>query len=346
MGRIGGIKEMEEKQAARLRLEGVGRRWPGGVGVEEISLEVGPGEILGLVGRTGVGKSTILRVIAGLEPADDGFITVDNIQINNLKPHERQVSMIFQRPVFYPGRRLNKDIEEARRRGVLQRWEKVGIDLSTIIDRLQLKDNLLNQAPETFSGGEARRASILTAILQDRPILLADEPLNGLDPDTRERVSRFLWRFIRLTQKTMVVVLHEPADSLALADRIAVLQSGRIVQQGRPEELLTQPKSLEVVRLLHFPPPNDVSGLLSASSAGHFTLVPARFCRAEACENTDDPCLIRYFRSRWLAGEAWAEWHCTATGGVVWTPGLVSGTEEKARLVWDRAREIILRDHQ
>ena len=336
---------MEGKQSAHLRLEGVGRRWPGGGSVAEIGFEVGPGEILGLVGRTGVGKSTILRMIAGLEGLDAGAITVDNKKINELRPYERRVSMIFQRPVFYPGRRLKKDIDEARCGGVLMRWQGLGLDLSSIIAELQLADSLLMQAPETFSGGEARRASILTAILQDRPILLADEPLNGLDPDTRERVSRFLWRFIRLTQKTMVVVLHEPADSLAVADRIAVLEQGRIVQQGRPEELLNQPKSLEVVKLLHFPPPNDVSGLRSDRLAGHFTLVPARFCRAEACEALDDPCNLRYFRPRWLAGEAWAEWQCPATGGVVWTPGLVPGME-KARLVWDTAREIILMENQ
>ncbi|MFM7592124.1 MAG: ATP-binding cassette domain-containing protein [Isosphaeraceae bacterium] len=339
---------MDEKHLARLRLEQVGRRWPGGGSVENIGFEVGPGEILGLVGRTGVGKSTVLRLIAGLEGLDAGLITVDNKSINELRPHERRVSMIFQRPVFYPGRRLKSDIDEARRKGVLKRWEGLGIHLATTIDELQLTDQLLGQKPETFSGGEARRASIITALLQDRPILLADEPLNGLDPDMRERVSRFLWRFIRLTQKTMVVVLHEPADSMAMADRIAVLKSGRIVQQGRPEELLNQPKSLEVVKLLHFPPPNDVSGLRMASAAGQaapmagqLTLVPARFCRAEACDDSDEPRLITFFRQRWLAGEAWAEWHCPATGGVVWTPGMVSGTG-KARLVWDQAREICL----
>ena len=124
---------MEGKQSAHLRLEGVGRRWPGGGSVAEIGFEVGPGEILGLVGRTGVGKSTILRMIAGLEGLDAGAITVDNKKINELRPYERRVSMIFQRPVFYPGRRLKKDIDEARRGGVLMRWQGLGLDLSSII---------------------------------------------------------------------------------------------------------------------------------------------------------------------------------------------------------------------
>jgi ABC-type sugar transport system ATPase subunit len=332
---------MEVQCGEFLRLEGVSKHWPGGVGVEDLNFSLGNGEIVGLVGRTGAGKSTVLRLIAGLEACESGRIFNSGQEMTSVEPHLRGVSMIFQRPVFYPGRMLTKDLKEAEKKGVLKRWQMQSITLDWLIEELQLSEKVLSQRPETFSGGEARRASILTAMLQDRPIILADEPLTGLDPDTRERVSRLLWKFVRRTGKAMIVVLHEPADALGMADRIIVLQHGRIVQKGSPSELLERPESVEVIKLLHFPPANEVTFFVE--NAGHDRIfVSPQYTFATLTDASEGEIRVNYLRDRWVAGVIYSEWVTPENSHIYWTPKPAEKMEN-ALLKWENGREMRIR---
>ena len=332
---------MEGERGEILRLEAVSKRWPGGVGVEEINFGLGNGEIMGLVGRTGAGKSTVLRLIAGLEECDRGRIFNNNLEITAVEPHLRGISIIFQRPVFYPGRMLAKDLKEAEKKGVLKRWEMQSITLDWLIDELQLSEKLLSQRPETFSGGEARRASILTALLQDRPIILADEPLTGLDPDTRERVSRMLWQFVRRTGKAMIAVLHEPADALGMADRICVMHHGKIIQQGSPDELLRQPNAVEVIKLLHFPPANEVTCFTDRAGEDRLFVSP-QDTMATGSKEVAGEIRVNYLRDRWVAGVIYSEWASPVTHDIYWTPKPAEKLEN-AILKWEKGREMRVR---
>lgn len=326
-----------------ISLKSVSFDWAGKSGVDEISIDIARGELLALIGRTGAGKSTLLRLIAGLETPEHGSIEIAGQNTQKTPPHLRGISMIFQRNVHYPGRTIAMDWNEAQNRGVLQAWNNLGITAQWVIDSLELNDRNFEQKPETLSGGESRRASILRAILQHRPIILADEPLAGLDALTRDRVARFLWQFVKKTGHTMIVVAHEPVDALGLADRIAVMKSGRLLQTGLPESLLENPDWLEVAQLLHHPPLNDVTPWLVEDfqeTPETLCMVLPQFCKAIPAESADDhdKKTLKFLRNRSANGHRFTEWvnpMSKMSNQILWT--LQPEKEfEQASIVWER----------
>jgi ABC-type sugar transport system ATPase subunit len=321
-------------------LENVGRRLSPVAGIFDVSLQLKKGEILSLVGQTGAGKTTLLNLVAGLESLDHGRILLNGIDAERIKPHKRGVSMIFQRDVFYPGQRLEKDWAEAEKKGVLQRWSDTGFDPRELLNELQLPDSLLKQKPETLSGGQARRASLLRAMLQDRPILLADEPLTGLDLWTRDSVSRLLWRFIKSTGKSMIVVAHEPSEAFGLADTIAVMHEGRLLQSGTSEDLLNNPQHLEMIRLLQFPPMNDISQFLPDNKTT-IAMMPAKctwieFQPSSSNKNRE----VRFLRNRWTPSGEYTEWKCNHSNQVFWVERRPE-FHENGWLCWDHSAQIL-----
>lgn len=328
-----------------LRLSGITKKWAGQVGLEAVSLEVKSGEAIALIGRTGAGKSTLLRLISGLESPDSGRIEIRGDDVRAMLPHERGISMIFQKNVHYPGKSLIQDWQVAMSRGVLDDWKKAGIEPSWVLDALQLSQAQLRQKPETHSGGEARRASVLRALLQNRPLILADEPLTGLDPLTRDHVSRFLWQFVKQSGHTMIVVAHEPVDALGLADRIAVMQTGRIIQTDRPKELLDNPGWREVVDLLHFPPMNDITSFCGSSCGSSndelVRLIAPQFCTALPHDATSGSGpKMHFLRDRWTSGTIYSEWLVPGGSRVIWTVK-PDRDFQAASLHWQPDREIV-----
>jgi ABC-type glutathione transport system ATPase component len=254
------------------------------------------------------------------------------------------LAYLFQRDVFYPGRRLASDWNEAQRTGVFDRWREAGVDPQEVREELQLGEATFEQPPETLSGGQGRRASLLRALLRDTPILLADEPLTGLDLWTRDRVSRLLWRFVKATGKTMIVVAHEPAESFALADRLAVLHEGRLVQIGTAEELRDRPEHREVIRLLRYPPWNDVTDMLKPVQQ---PLLPSMTCLVDpaACRVVPEMPTdgfgveVRLLRRRpTSAGPIW-EW-VGSTNGRVFRTLTEDESLTEGVLVWGAGTEL------
>ncbi len=308
----------------RIRLDGLTRRLGERFGIEGVSFAVNAGEILGLIGHTGAGKTTLLRLIAGLDPPDGGEVFLEGHPANRLEPHKRGVAMVFQRDVFYPGRTLEKDRREAEKAGVFDRWKAAGIPAEVVFEELEFDGTLFRQRPETLSGGQGRRASLLRAIFRDTPILLADEPLAGLDLWTRDRVARLLWRFVKATGKSLVVVAHEPVEAIGLADRLAVLDQGRLVQIGMAEELRERPEHRVVVSLLQYPPWNDMSHALRGDlAAGETALVDPARCEVVSEPRSGVPVIaVRRLRTRWSAGGLFREWIERETGTVYRTSKL------------------------
>ena len=321
-------------------LENVSRNLSAFAGVFDLSLQLKKGEILALIGQTGAGKTTLLNLVAGLESLDHGRILLNGVDAERIKPHQRGVSMIFQRDVFYPGQKLEKDWSEADKKGVLQRWSDTGFDLRELLDELQLSDSVLKQKPETLSGGQARRASLLRAMLQDRPIMLADEPLTGLDLWTRDSVSRLLWRFIKITGKSMIVVAHEPSEAFGLADRIAVMKGGQLLQTGTPEDLLKNPQHLEMIRLLQFPPMNNISYFLP-DLKNTIVMIPLKSTWVEfqpGSFNLNHE--VKFLRNRWTPSGEFTEWKCNHSNQVFWVERSPE-FHENAWLCWDHSAQIL-----
>ncbi len=321
-------------------LENASRSLSAFAGVFDLSLQLKKGEILALIGQTGAGKTTLLNLVAGLESLDHGRILLNGVDAERIKPHQRGVSMIFQRDVFYPGQKLEKDWSEADKKGVLQRWSDTGFDPRELLDELQLSDSVLKQKPETLSGGQARRASLLRAMLQDRPIMLADEPLTGLDLWTRDSVSRLLWRFIKTTGKSMIVVAHEPSEAYGLADRIAVMKDGHLLQTGTPEDLRKNPQHLEMIRLLQFPPMNDISQFLP-DLKNTIVMIPLKSTWIESQPGTLNMNLeVSFLRNRWTPSGEFTEWKCNHSNQVFWVERSPE-FHERAWLCWDHSAQIL-----
>jgi ABC-type sugar transport system ATPase subunit len=310
--------QAKQNKAIALKLEGISRQLGHQGGVSGLSLEVATGEILALIGRTGAGKSTVLRILAGLESVDSGTLTIFNQNAIDLKPNQRKLSMIFQRDIFYPGQPLETDWRRAQAAGLFKQWADVGLGPDLILQELQLEPAFLRQKPETYSGGEGRRASLLRTMLQNRDLILADEPLNGLDLGTRDRVSRLLWRFVKATGKTLVIVAHEPTDALGIADRIAVMQNGRLLQTGPGELLMSRPNHVEIKNLLHFPPWNEIP----SDNAQHRRFVPPSACWVETVEPDSQTggIAVAFLRQRCVNDRTYAEWQCQRTSQIFWTP--------------------------
>lgn len=325
---------------ASIELAGISRRVGRHFMLEGITLSVAPGEILGLIGQTGAGKSSLLRIIAGLDTPDVGEVYLTGHRATATLPHKRGVAMVFQRDVFYPGQPLERDRREAARAGVFDRWQAAGIPAAEVFRELEFAEELFAQRPETLSGGQGRRASLLRAMFRDTPILLADEPLAGLDLWTRDRVARLLWRFARATGKSIIVVAHEPVEAIGLADRLAVLERGRVVQTGPPAELLANPRHRVVVSLLQYPPWNDVTryGPQSPDSSGgkETVFVAPEHCRVKTKCSPENPAIpVRMMRRRWSSAGPFVEWVAIDSGDIFRTPENVDASAQ-GWFTWER----------
>jgi len=233
--------ERRPASASSLELEGLTRRFPGGAGVEDLSLQVEAGSILALLGPSGSGKTTTLRLLAGFETPDRGRILAGGDDVGRLAPAARRFGMVFQHYALFPhldvganvgfglqGSGLGGADQERRIRESLE-----SVDLGGF-ERRQIA---------SLSGGQQQRVALARAIAPAPRVLLLDEPLSNLDPSLRERTRRELRQLIERIGITTVLVTHEQEEAFDLADRVAVLDGGRLQQVGTPEELYDRPVS-------------------------------------------------------------------------------------------------------
>jgi len=220
----------------------------------ELDLQVADGEVLALLGPNGAGKSTLLRVLAGLLPPDAGLVSVDGAVWDDAgagvhrAPHERLVGMVFQDYLLFPhlsavdnvafGLRT-RGVRRAEARERAARW----------LDRVGLGD-LGDRRPARLSGGQAQRAALARALATEPQLLLLDEPLAALDARTRLTVRAELRRHLAAFPGSTVLVSHDPVDAMALADRVVVVEDGRVVQAGTPAEVARRPRTDYVARLV------------------------------------------------------------------------------------------------
>jgi ABC-type sugar transport system ATPase subunit len=252
---------------SEVLLEGVTKTFGGGVhAVENLSLQVAGGELLVVVGPSGSGKTTLLRLIAGLETPTRGTIRIGGKDATRLAPHQRDVAMIFQRPALYPHLNVRGNLLF----GLRMRWP-AGLTRSEAVERVQefaqilgLQD-VLNRWPEALSGGQQQRVALGRALVRRAAILLLDEPLGQLDTPLRLEMRRELHLLQRRLRATMIFVTHDQDEAMALGDRVAVLDRGRLQQVDRPAVLYERPANRFVARFLGNPPINLLDGQLVCS---------------------------------------------------------------------------------
>ncbi len=256
------------EDAASLTLERLTRRFGEQLAVNDVSLSVAPGELIVLLGPSGCGKTTTLRMIAGFVPATSGDVRVNGTSILPLPPYRREMGIVFQSYALFPHLTAARNIAfglEMRRMTRASAAARVAEML-----RLVKLEDFAGRLPRQLSGGQQQRVALARALAVHPKVLLLDEPLSNLDASLRQEMARE----IRLLQQaggiTTVMVTHDQAEAMAMADRLVVMREGRVEQIGRQEDLYERPATPFVARFIG--QSNILSGRLERGM--HLVLAP------------------------------------------------------------------------
>ncbi|OFZ13536.1 MAG: hypothetical protein A2X86_10805 [Bdellovibrionales bacterium GWA2_49_15] len=231
-----------------LNIVDIGKKYDSQIVLHGIDLKIQEGEFFGLLGQSGCGKSTLLRIIAGLESPSKGAIFLDNTRIDTLRPQDRPFNMVFQRYALFPHLSVFANVAFGPS---LHRIDKSSLAARTeealkLVGLWDYRDRL----PETLSGGQQQRVALARAVINRPKMLLLDEPLSALDKKMRESMREELRNLQRKVGITFIFVTHDQEEALALSDRVAVMNHGRLEQVSAPEELYHNPETLFVAQFV------------------------------------------------------------------------------------------------
>jgi len=282
-----------------LRVDDVAVSFGGAQALAGATLEVATGETLALLGPSGCGKTTLLRVIAGLQPASRGRVSLDDLDLAQLAPHQRRIGLMFQDNVLFPHRDVAGNIAFGLRMKHRPRAEIDG-RVAELLDLVGLPD-AERRSVQTLSGGEQQRVALARALAPEPRALLLDEPLGALDGPLRERLLDDLRALFDRLRLTVLYVTHDVGEAFALGNRVAVMRDGRIVQSGTPDALWSHPADAWVARFL---------GMRNVETAGGRSVV----VRPEAV--------------RVCSGTGWTVVSAERRGAVVWLRVRADGGRE------------------
>ena len=232
--------------------------------IHGLSIDIAESEFVALVGPSGCGKSTLLRMIAGLEPINDGTISISDRIVNNLPPSERDIAMVFQTYALYPHKSVAENMGFALKVAKKNKAE-INLRVKEAAEILGLTD-YLNRKPRHLSGGQRQRVAMGRAIVRDPEVFLFDEPLSNLDAKLRLQMRTEIKELHQRLKTTTVYVTHDQIEAMTLADRIVVMQNGYIEQVGTPLELYDYPANEFVATFIGAPSMNLISGALENGS--------------------------------------------------------------------------------
>jgi multiple sugar transport system ATP-binding protein len=243
---------------ASISLQKVSKAWGPVMGVDAIDLEIRDKEFMVLLGPSGCGKTTTMRMIAGLELPTGGEIEIDRQRMTNVDARDRDVAMVFQSYALYPNMSIYENIRfPLRMRGVPK--EKQEVLVRKAADMVELGD-LLDRKPKALSGGQRQRAALARAIVREPQVFLMDEPLSNLDAKLRLSMRAQLKHIQKKLETTTVYVTHDQIEAMTLADRIAVMNKGKIQQLGTPDEIYNNPSNMFVAGFIGSSPMNLIKG--------------------------------------------------------------------------------------
>jgi multiple sugar transport system ATP-binding protein len=245
------------ERAVGVHLDGVSKHFRGGVvAIDDITLEVQPGEFLVLVGPSGCGKSTLLRIIAGLEEVTAGRVHIGDEDVTTQLPQHRDVAMVFQSYALYPRMSVRKNIGFGLRMRRVNRAERAR-RVDDVAEVLGLRE-LLDRRPAALSGGQRQRVAMGRAIVREPRVFLMDEPLSNLDAKLRVTMRAQLRLLHQRLGVTTVYVTHDQIEAMTLGDRVAVLRDGTLQQCATPQDLFRHPVNAFVGAFIGSPSMNFV----------------------------------------------------------------------------------------
>ncbi|KHE01033.1 ABC transporter ATP-binding protein [Pantoea stewartii] len=251
---------------SHLALHNITKRWGEKTALDNICFEAEEGTFVALLGPSGCGKSTLLRTIAGLETADEGTVSFSHRDITHLPPSERKLSMVFQSYALFPHLSVRENLlfglkargeDRQTFAGRLSRVSKL-MELETLLDRL----------PAQLSGGQQQRVALGRAVIANNTLCLMDEPLSNLDAKLRQSMRREIRALQRALGLTMLYVTHDQTEAMSMADRIILLNDGRIEQHDTPDNLYNNPASIFAAQFIGAPPMNILP--LTSVNGRHF----------------------------------------------------------------------------
>src|SRR6202051_459904 len=224
-----------------LRIDAVVKKFSGFRAVDRLSLDIRAGEFYGLLGPSGCGKTTLLLMLAGLETPDEGRILLDGKDIARVLPHQRPVNMMFKNYALFPHLSVRDNIAFGLKRAGMPR-RQIAARVAEMVALVKL-EGLEKRKPDQLSGGQKQRVALARSLARRPQVLLLDEPLAALDKKLRESTQLELMELQHRLGMTCVIVAHDQEEAMTVADRIGVMDQGRLEQVATPSEIYEQPNS-------------------------------------------------------------------------------------------------------